>query len=273
MEQDLTSDLIPKSDSGRVLMVFWLCTVLITSVAYKSKLTSLMVHPETEEVPNSFEALADSKYKIILHHVGGALHKNIQSTSSATFKRIAKRLTLESSMFKCLTKAHVSKKTACVSYIHNIIGEIHRNFTDVNGISSLRMAQTNVFMTAGSYMLPKGAVYKNSMNAIVSQQIAFGFSKYALDKAFKTPLDEGKTWARQRPDLYKWSRSDSGPQPLKMSHMTAAFVLLIMGLISAFTVFTVEKLSTVETGCIKSEGTDKMCSLKPKFHTSELCNT
>jgi hypothetical protein len=114
------------------------------------------------------------------------------------------------------------------------MGEINRNFTDQNGVAALRMAPANVFMTAGSYMIPKSSLYKGSMNSIVIHQIAMGFAKFAVDKAIKSSLDQGKAWARERPDLFTWSKSDDGPAPLQFNHVKAAFLILIAGMVLGF---------------------------------------
>ena len=228
--------------SGRILLGSWLYFSILLGNAYKSRLVSVMVSPVNEIIPNSFEELAASDYTIYTHFAGGALSKVIQTTPSATFRKISKRMILEKSMVKCI-EFSLRPKTACISYYDNLNGEGNKNFTDRNGNTLYRKSPGTAFMFPVSVILPLKAPYRDAVNKVILHLIDTGVTQRMLDTEIKALWTQGKRWATATESArIAVSASDDSGDALKFQHFQGVYAVLFVGLALSVTLFILEKL-------------------------------
>jgi hypothetical protein len=228
LEQPFSRAQMLRSGGGTVLLGAWMFSAIIFGTAYKSILMSNMVTPLTEEVPDTYADLAAAKdYKIYLHYVGGTLPKLFGESRSSVFQDLSRRFILEKSIFKCIKYA-LNSKAACLSYRDNIGAEVNRNFSDRYGNLLVRKASDTAFNLPVSILIPKTALYKEAMNWVVRQQVDMGLTEYYVNYELKLALDQGKKWAKVRPDAVPL-KGKNGLVTLSIEHFVSNFSLLALG--------------------------------------------
>jgi len=193
---------------------------------------SNMVTPSVEIGPETFEDLAKAgKTKIYFHYTGGALAKLFENSKSPTFAEISKKWISEPSIFKCIQKT-LKSRTACVSYRDNLSSETNRNFTDHHGNRLVKRTVAKAFHLSVCMLVPKSAVYKESMDEIVKQQAVMGLTDHYVYQEIQLALDQGKAWARQKREKKVRGRSLKDKQHLvvlSLEHFISCFALLGLG--------------------------------------------
>jgi hypothetical protein len=148
------------NSSLRVFIVVWFLCVLVISTAYKSKMVSFMTFPVLSEVPNSFEQLAKSKFKIDFHYFGNVGYSLFKTSKSPTFVKIYEKMYREPNPLECLGRT-AKEKSACIIFIITFEELKHRNFSDRTGASPLK------FQPYRGVMFPAGVVneHKSKLQA------------------------------------------------------------------------------------------------------------
>ena len=239
----------------RILAAAWLLAALFIGTEVKCNLMKLAVSPPMDPVPTTFTQLADSDYDIITHYAGGSLNRILSTTHTPTFDKITQKMRQEKSIRKCLEEA-VKSHAACISYEDDAIMEGQRNFSDPYGHLHIHKAVMSAFNFYASIILPKDAVYIESMESIVSQIVDMGLVKRFHDEQYTKFELKGRRWARMRKRQYINNATDEDPIPNKMplyydvknhhyekltiKHFLAPFIVLTFGFGAALVARVVE---------------------------------
>ena len=236
LEQSLMKTHVSSQNSGRILLAFWLCTVLIITSVYKNKLRDLMIAGEPEDIPSTFQQLADfPQYELFTKSYGGALYIVFNSIKTPMYRSIAKRLQSLDSIVECLEHALRRPKAVCINYHAVIEREANLHFTDKMGRRMIRITSpsTGAFYVLSALASKKRAVFKEEMNSYMSRYYAMGLSDYGYLNDIRESLATGKAMAKSRNetahDQYV-SSDDDGPVQLKLKHFYLVFLMLILGL-------------------------------------------
>ena len=238
LEQGVADHQLSYKPSGRILLVFWMFSSLIVGNVYRTRLTSVMVSPLHETLPNNFEELAESNYKIYVQYTGGAFTNSLKNTPSATFQKISQRMILEKSIHQCIQFSLIPN-TACIAYRVSLNGVGNKNFTDREGNRLYRTAPGTAFFLPVSPIVPKGAVYKEAIHRVVSQIVDTGLSKRAQDAEIRSSWIQGRKWAARSGDGHK-AADNALDGRLKMAHLLGAFLLLLICIITACGILALE---------------------------------
>ena len=204
----------------------WVFSAVIISTAYKAKLTTLRSYAPEEDVPRNFEELANSNYKIILHHVGGIFLKGFETSTNLVLQRVAKRLVLEKSLLKCFQLA-VTSNAACVTMNINGVFAGYKNFSSVNGELMLRMSDDQSFPLLGGPATKKGAIFSNGFSKTIRQMFDMGLVRRFQDSEDNTQRHNGKLWAKGLAERESWRQGQhEGPQPIVISELLVLYLVV-----------------------------------------------
>ncbi len=92
----------------------------------------------------------------------------------------------------------------------------------------VRKASDTAFNLPVSILIPKTALYKEAMNWVVRQQVDMGLTEYYVNYELKLALDQGKKWAKVRPDAVPL-KGKNGLVTLSIEHFVSNFSLLALG--------------------------------------------
>ena len=238
LEQGVKDHQLSHRPSGQILLVFWMFFSIILSNMYKSRLVSVMVSPVHEIVPNSFEELAESDYKIYIQNDGGSLTNSIRSTQSPTFRKISQRMILEKSIYKCI-EFSLRPKTACVTYRDSLAAVGNKNFTDRNGNVLFRKSPGAAFFFPVSFIVRKNALIKDTIHTEMSRIIDTGLARHAQDTEVKNSWTQGKQWARSGNGPQQVI-DDSMDESLKLQHLRGVFLMLLVSVVFACSLLALE---------------------------------
>jgi len=96
-------------------------------------------------------------------------------------------------------------------------------------------------------LVPKSAVYKESMDGIIKQQVVMGLTDYYVHQEIQLALDQGKAWARLKRQEKVREMSITEAQKLvvlSLEHFLDFFALLGLGCTLAFGVFSFERVAS-----------------------------
>ena len=198
LEQNLMKKQVSSQNSERILLAAWLCTVLIITTAYKSKLRDLMITADPEDIPSTFDELAESSaYEIYAKDYGGALYSVLKSINKPVYRNIAKRLELTDTIVDCLGKVLRRSKAVCVNYNVVIEREANLHFTDRMGRQLIRInsPSTGAFSIVSTLITKKKAVFKGEMDFYVSRFYSMGLSEHGYLNDVREAAVMGKAMA------------------------------------------------------------------------------
>ncbi|CAG7824796.1 unnamed protein product [Allacma fusca] len=240
-DQRWNRDKALKYYSIRLLSVFWLIGVLILGTEFKCNLMKLTVSPPLEQLPRSFNQLANSDYSIITHYAGGSLDRIVRTTHSATFDKITQKMKTEMSITKCLEET-LKGRTACITYEDDAIIEGQKNFSDPFGHLFIHKAPISAFNFYASIILPREAVYIESMESTVSQIVDMGITKRFHDEQYDTSKMKGRRWAKRRKNqIPVYFDCYHHYEKLTVYHFMGTFLILFLGFTTAVGSWLVER--------------------------------
>ena len=149
----------------RVFSSLWLLTVIVLSTAYISKLCLLMTFPSVEDIPDTFEDLAASDYKLTLWSADGYTYRFFQRGNMTAYANIFKRHLPDRNATRCVIKA-LHPRHACVLYNEMADFEMRVNLQKRQR-RELRIASDKTFPLVSAIGFRKESLLKANVNRIV----------------------------------------------------------------------------------------------------------
>jgi hypothetical protein len=139
----------------KLFIAFWSLAILVLNTAYKSKMVSFMTFPVLSEIPQTFDALANSRFRIDYHYFGNVAYTLFKTSKpGSTFGIIYEKMYREPDAIKGLTRT-VHEQSAFITFITTWDELKYRNFSDRRGISPMK------FHFYRGLMYPAGVVLEH----------------------------------------------------------------------------------------------------------------
>ena len=107
-----------------------------------------------------------------------------------------------------------------------------------------RRAPGTAFFLPVSPIVPKGAVYRETVHKAVSQIIDTGMAKYAQDTEIKSSWTQGKQWARSG-NGRKEAADSPVDERLRLEHLLGVFLILLANIVIALVILGLERVTAV----------------------------
>ncbi|CAG7815696.1 unnamed protein product [Allacma fusca] len=240
LDQDVTDSMWNNMKIIRLLAAVWLLASIVFGTAYRAKLTTFRSIPIVEKLPETFQELSESEYKIVLHTVGGLLLASFDSSSNPIFKTIRKKLVLEKNLQKCLGNA-LEDKTACISMDSSTVYEGLKNFSSVDGNSVLHMSKDTFFSILGGAAIKKNSPLYGNFARVVRILLDVGIVKRLLELELLRARLSGRLWAKTIVEQEKWRKSKcEGPEGLNTKDIYAVLLVTSIAWLISLGVFLTE---------------------------------
>lgn len=232
---DQTASRVPSSNAARLLCSIWLLYSLVVSNAFREKLFGFLSFPLEIEIPESFQELATSHFKIGLQFYGGAAYKYIQTSSNPAFVKIASRMSLETDPIRCFTKT-LEADFSCIHY-HGAAEFVRaRNLSDRHGRSNFVIAPASTLSLSISVVTKRDSVLMNQINNVIQPVRDMGLVGEWKKLDFTELLRKRVRWEMDT-GIYRENVLEGDQhehvQPLGMKQLLASFGMLLFGEIAA----------------------------------------
>ena len=226
----------PIQNSTRFLIInLWIFTI-ITSVAYRSMLTSLLSLPRFPTPMNTLEELAESDLTTNMINYGGGWESMLAQGSNPSIKELWRRMEFINSVPDAIAKLEQSRKNAVMDAKVNLQLLIINHYTDPKtGISSVHLMPRCLMQYNMAWAIEKNSPYKSAIDEKTRRLVQAGFVT-----KWNTDLLREKMFAAARKRNIQSNEENSDSAPLSFISLQAAFVCLQIGILSSVISFVVE---------------------------------
>lgn len=152
---------LPTSQLSRYMVFSWIFFCYMIGQAYKANLVGYLTFTEKQVFPTTFAELHESpQYSIMLQSVGGLEMEIFRTSRNPVIKGIAKRMTLETNLRKCIVKAASIPNTVCISWNSALADAVAKYSSDYPQLQNLYVARDDTGGSAhGTIALRKNSIY------------------------------------------------------------------------------------------------------------------
>lgn len=230
------------TNSTRTFMTSWLIFSLLITTAYRSKLVSFLAFPSLEQLPDTFEELAESThFQIALQYLRGAAYSLIKTSTNPTFQKIFNRMDLIENDAACFQRAIEHSHFSCISWDSIASFVYHKNLSDRHGnVPLIKARDTTSFIVVGLIYL-KRSVFRIKFDAVLFRAFDMGLMIKWTELDYEFIRSERAKWEKatnRPPVVYRVNVDDA----LSVQNLSGTFYILVVGLIAGFLLFLTEGL-------------------------------
>jgi hypothetical protein len=238
---------------ARWLSALWLWCVINMGTGYKSNLVSYLSIPMKDVIPRDMEDLANRPdYTLKLNVIGAVEKLFFEQTELRRAKEISQRLQFEPDTNKCVKDALDNpKKVACLGWDQPLTLAAASSFTLESQIPPLFLSGDGLSATYLTLGIRKDSKYLDGIKSVSSAFLESGISQKWQEEVYlifkRKGLERMKDEKNQNTNAYgivkKYVDEQGGStqvKSFKVDNLLISFVVLILGLIIAATVFIIE---------------------------------
>ncbi|CAL8111654.1 unnamed protein product [Orchesella dallaii] len=238
IEQDFTD---PTSSTLRCFFAFWSFFAMIVNTLYRSKLVTLLAFPVLVDVPETFEQLAHSNFKVgFMKHGDSAYNTLAASTDPVYVKLIREMEIIRGVGLECLEKVVSQENYACIAYDFDVTYLMGRNFSDANSRKIVQPgARTySIWLGIGT---EANSIYRVNFGKVLGNTRPFHLADIwnTRDLYYDVKLMKLRWWDESNQTANAKGVQEES-QDLTLKHLKSSFYLLIGGLIMCLLVFCYE---------------------------------
>jgi len=227
--------------SVRYLAGFWLFFVLLVTTAYRSKLISFLMFPETSTFPTNMAQLSESEMHIGLHHLQGIAFEILKSSENSAYKKVYDKMKLITSDFECVEKALVNDKFVCIIWNTILNFRLQRNLSDTFGRAPVIKSASHITFVYHSFVTEIHCVFQKELAELANWSFDSGLVPKWWDNDRAFILNERKEWLTSENKSWP-SYEDKSNDRLTTAHVSGPFFILCLGLGVSSLVFLGEKM-------------------------------
>lgn len=231
-------------NSVRIFITFWLFFSLLITTAYRSKLVSFLAFPTVDQLPKTFESLADSNhFQIALQYLRGAAYSLIKNSNNPTFQKIFSRMELIENDAKCFQRAIEQNHFACISWDSIASFLYHKNLSDKYGNVPLIKARDTTSFIVVALTFPKRSIFKSKFDTVLVRAFDMGLVKKWISFDHEFVRNERTKWEKatnQPPVIYPHKNII---EALHIQNLSGTFYILIFGYLITIFSFIMEYLA------------------------------
>lgn len=230
-----------KLHSTRIITGFWLLVAWIITLSYKSKIVTFMAFPVYEDLPQTFEELAQTNYQIKFHYFPNEAYNSFERSTNPVLKSVFQRFIQEPDPLKCLLDT-ISSKTACIMYTSNFVDVVTMNLSDGAGVGPFRRSIKSAFVFDTGIVVERNAANRKNFQTTLRNFVEMGLSMFWERVEMTKQVMKKNSWIQslspesQRKEEFKYD-FDGDLNILHLKQFQGAFVIIFGGLISAICVF------------------------------------
>ena len=246
VEQSIHSFTWRQRNAVKCVTIAWIFTALILCTGYKAKLTNLRAQILDEDIPATFEQLAESDYEIYLHYLGGFFQRILNKSTNPVIQKIAVRVKPEKSLYSCFQFA-LRGRAACISMDLNGVYNAYSNFSDINGQLLLRRSADRSNLILGAGATRKDAVFGAEFSKTVRNLLDMGLVSRYQDEEDRLERRTGKFWARERltAELWRHAKEDDGPRAITVKEFLVLIITAGAVAVASAFILVIERMHSI----------------------------
>ncbi|KAF5299420.1 hypothetical protein FQA39_LY11566 [Lamprigera yunnana] len=217
--------------SKRLMFITWLYACIILITAYKSKVVSIMIHPQLIMYDSIQEMLQEGYTFQVSDEDWSVLKENWEASmnSETVFQQILRKTSANLTICAALQKV-LENKVAYIDEFSPLVYQVYNHclpHMDAQPISELCLINKEVFPSYHIWPLQLGAPYIDRFSKIIEDLHSAGILTYWYTSTLQKLL-------------VKTSGQSSSTNDLTRSAVAVSMFLLVLGLAFAFVIFLIE---------------------------------
>jgi len=216
----------------RLYFTMWFIFSTVIGTAYRCKIIGRLMFPQMEPIPETFEELADSDYKLKLQYVGGLAYEMLRTSTNPSHQNIFSKLQLELDAGKCI-ESTLTTRTSCILWKEIADYLAHSKFSDGNEQVPFVGAPATIFFTPGGLIMSKSSYTPPYFNRLILRMTDMGIFVKLLDLDSTFLRNERRINTVQTPNMSRLAANSVPSHVLSLKQLAGAFLILLVGMAAA----------------------------------------
>ncbi|CAL8111655.1 unnamed protein product [Orchesella dallaii] len=227
---------MPVSTSLRCFFAFWLFFTMIINTLYRSKLVALLAFPVLVDIPETFDQLAYSDFKVAFMKHGDSALNTFKASRDPVYVKLYKEMEVVRGMgLECLEKVVREENSACIAYDFDVMYLRGRNFSNADSrkIMSSTARTYNIWIGVAT---EANSIYRINFGKIVGNTMPFHMVNIwdQMDMYSNVKLLKLKWWAETNQTWNANGEEEQDSQNLTLKHIKGSFYMWLCCLTMSF---------------------------------------